>query len=131
MSLINALTDEEIYGLFRGKNFKQCMKLLENAWDDKYGLIKLHPNNVVEFVTGGWSENEELIYYAKHLLNYDCSKHYVGSIRGGSHYFAPRNKDYQFKIIDTTNMDDVLTLMNDYNLTWKAVYNIILKEACK
>ncbi len=41
-------------------NWDKIVKLIEEYWDSDYGLFKIN-NNILELITGGWSENEAII----------------------------------------------------------------------
>lgn len=50
----------EIERLDNGSNWIGIIDLLNNYWDSDYGAIRQNGNEI-ELITGGWSENEEII----------------------------------------------------------------------
>lgn len=104
MSILD-LTDDEIFELINKRSFKENLLLLEAEWAD-YGKVKHHENGLIEFVTGGWSDNEELIRYFTNIRAYNFSKNYVGYIRGGSHFFYEKNEQEGFRRFTIVPADD-------------------------
>ena len=96
MSFLN-LEDDEIYELLNKRSFEEVIKLMKDEWAS-YGVVREHDDGLIEFVTGGWSENEILIDY---VTDFRCKhrSHYVGFIVGGAHFFQPNHDGVWFDII--------------------------------
>lgn len=94
--------DEDIYKILQDKTVEEQLILLENSWDKRYGKIVKHDDGLIEFITGGWSDNEYLIgIFCNYAMNLKFATCKIGELSGGSHYFYFReDKDTTyFKIV--------------------------------
>lgn len=100
MTLVDYMDDMEVVNflnrIYDEKGFQGIVNILESE-TRQYGSMKVHPNGLYEFTTGGWSENEWLLSMCNHIV---CKfhRHYVGWLRGGSWWFAENTDDYRFNI---------------------------------
>lgn len=87
------MNDEEITNLFNNRyqneGFEGCIDLLEELIDEPYGNVYRYDDGLVQFTTGGWSDNESLIHSIVGVLtNIFSWKHYIGWTVGGSYWFV-------------------------------------------
>lgn len=52
------------------------------------GRVTKKGNGLYQITTGGWSDDEELLYSLMSFLSRFGRNHYVGKLRGGAFYFA-------------------------------------------
>ena len=71
--------------LISSEDSEALVNLILDLWDTNYG-IATYEDGILRLVTGGWSENEEIIQTLKQNF-YFMSKHWVGEIRGGAYWF--------------------------------------------
>ena len=96
------LDEEDIYKILQDKSIEEQLEILTNSWNTSYGKIVQHDDSLIEFITGGWSDNEYLIrVFCNFVRNYNFAKYKVGELTGGSHYFYFKEDKYNthFKIV--------------------------------
>ncbi len=67
-------------------------KLIVDLWNKNYGTAT-YEDGILHLVTGGWSENEEIIM-ALHLNQMFWAGYWAGEIRGGAYWFEIK-RDYR------------------------------------
>lgn len=99
MDFIDLFDEEDIIKKLNEMDLKTIAHIYSNF---DYANIKFHGENLVEFITGGWSDNE---FFISCLTDYRCKYHYhyVGYIVGGSSFFMINktlSSNYRYSIIE-------------------------------
>ena len=101
MALTDYMEDMEIIQflnrMYDENGFDGIVEMLKSEISND-GKVKEHDNGLYEFITGGWSDNENLLDMLNHPLS-KFRKHYVGWLRGGSWWFAENEDDYIFDVV--------------------------------
>ena len=82
---------EKYNHIYQERGFQGVIREVEN---------RLHCGKVIKkddglycIVTGGWSDDEELLCVLNSFMSMFAYKHYVGKLRGGAFYYAEENID--------------------------------------
>lgn len=66
----------------------------------RYGMVQEKENGLFCITTGGWYDDEQLLYSLTHVFSRFGNAHFVGELRGGAYYFCREKDDFNFEIIN-------------------------------
>ncbi len=86
LDLTDQVQIQEFNSLYKKGGFDAVVERCKHALE--CGGVKEEKNGIVCMVTGGWSDDEWLIYNLNHFMSNFGRNHYCGSLRGGAFYYS-------------------------------------------